>query len=96
MTRPASTEPGDLAAFTYITLPLLASIIAVVGLLTTIWTFNNFVYVWLSTRGGPGYFTTVLGTQVSLEAFTNCRGSESLTRCGAWDPDSLEASPPAD
>jgi multiple sugar transport system permease protein len=64
---------GDLAAFHYITLPLLTPIIAVVGLVTTIWTFNNFVYVWLSTRGGPGYFTTVLGTQVYLEAFTNYR-----------------------
>lgn len=64
---------GDLAAFQYITLPLLAPIIAVVGLLTTIWTFNNFVYVWLGTRGGPGYFTSVLGTQVYLEAFTNYR-----------------------
>jgi multiple sugar transport system permease protein len=64
---------NDLAAFKYITLPLLAPIIAVVGLLTTIWTFNNFVYVWLGTRGGPGYFTTVLGTQVYLEAFTNYR-----------------------
>lgn len=64
---------NDLAAFKYITLPLLAPIVGVVGLLSTIWTFNNFVYVWLSTRGGPGYFTTVLGTQVYLEAFTNYR-----------------------
>ena len=28
--------------------------LAVVMLLTTIWTFNNFLYVWLTTRGGPG------------------------------------------
>ena len=40
-------------------------------MLTTIWTFNNFIYVWLTTRGGPGQFTQVLATQMYTEAFTN-------------------------
>jgi len=39
----------------------------------TIWTFSNFVYVWLFTRGGPGDFTQVLGTKVYFESFVNFR-----------------------
>lgn len=53
----------------FITLPNLRGSIAVVALLTTIWTFNNFVYVWLSTKGGPGVFTEVLGTAIYRQAF---------------------------
>jgi len=54
-----------------ITLPLLRPVLAVVTLLITIWTFNNFLYVWLATRGGPGQATQVLATQMYTEAFTN-------------------------
>jgi multiple sugar transport system permease protein len=56
-----------------ITLPLLRPVLAVVTLLITIWTFNNFLYVWLATRGGPGVKTQVLATQMYLEAFVNYR-----------------------
>ena len=55
----------------HITLPLLRPVLAVVTLLTTIWTFNNFLYVWLTTRGGPGVSTHVLATQMYTEAFVN-------------------------
>ena len=55
----------------HITLPLLRPVLAVVTLLTTIWTFNNFLYVWLTTRGGPGESTQVLATQMYTEAFVN-------------------------
>lgn len=57
----------------YITLPLLKPITAIIGFMITIWTFNNFVYVWLFTGGGPGNFTQVLGTKVYLESFVNYR-----------------------
>ena len=53
----------------YITLPLLAPVLLTVGWLTTIWTYNNFVFVWLTTRGGPGNYTQVLGTQLYNAAF---------------------------
>jgi multiple sugar transport system permease protein len=56
-----------------VTLPLLRPVLAVVTLLITIWTFNNFLYVWLATRGGPGVKTQVLATQMYLEAFVNYR-----------------------
>lgn len=55
----------------YITLPNLRGPIGVIALLTTIWTFNNFIYVWLTTKGGPGAYTDVLGTAIYREAFVN-------------------------
>lgn len=58
---------------TRIVLPLLKPVIAVVTLLTTIWTFNNFVYVWLATRGGPGDYTQVLATQMYSTSFIDYR-----------------------
>ena len=36
--------------------PLLRPVLVVITLLTTIWTYNNFVYVWLTTQGGPGNY----------------------------------------
>jgi multiple sugar transport system permease protein len=57
----------------HLTLPLLRPVTAVVTLLITIWTFNNFLYVWLTTRGGPGESTQVLATQMFTEAFVNYR-----------------------
>jgi multiple sugar transport system permease protein len=51
-------------------------VVAVVALLTTIWTFNNFVYVWLATRGGPGDYTQVLATQMYSTSFIDYRMGE--------------------
>lgn len=65
-----ATEVGVLRS---VTLPLLKPVMAVVALLTTIWTFNNFVYVWLTTRGGPGNYTQVLATKVYSAAFVDYR-----------------------
>lgn len=56
-----------------IVLPMLKPVVAVVTLLTTIWTFNNFVYVWLATRGGPGNYTQVLATQMYSTSFVDYR-----------------------
>ncbi|MFO1146736.1 MAG: sugar ABC transporter permease [Alsobacter sp.] len=58
---------------TRIVIPMLRPVIAVVALLTTIWTFNNFVYVWLATRGGPGNYTQVLATQMYTTSFVDYR-----------------------
>ncbi|MDM9645630.1 sugar ABC transporter permease [Rhizobium sp. S163] len=59
-----------------IVLPMLKPVIAVVALLTTIWTFNNFVYVWLATRGGPGDYTQVLATKMYTVSFVDYRVGE--------------------
>ncbi len=44
---------GAWARFRYITLPSLIPIMLVVGMLRTIWNFNNFEVVFLLTQGGP-------------------------------------------
>lgn len=62
-----------LQIFRFITLPLLRPTLAIITMLTTLWTFNNFVYVWLATRGGPGNYTQVLATQIYTEAFVDYR-----------------------
>lgn len=54
---------------TSITIPLLKPVTVVVVLLTIIWTYSNFVYVWLTTRGGPGNATDVLGTAIYRQGF---------------------------
>jgi multiple sugar transport system permease protein len=62
-----------LAVFSKVTLPLLRPVTTTVTLLITIWTFNNFLFVWLTTRGGPGNYTQVLATHMYTEAFVNYR-----------------------
>lgn len=62
---------SELQVFRHVTLPLLRPTIVVVTLLTTIWTFNNFIYVWLTTGGGPGNYTQVMATHMYAEAFIN-------------------------
>jgi multiple sugar transport system permease protein len=59
--------------FRFITLPYLIPTISVLTLMSVIWTFNNFVYVWLATGAGPGTFTNVLATEVYIRAFIDLR-----------------------
>ena len=60
---------GRRQSFLYVTVPNLRPVITVVVIMTVIQTFNNFVYVWLSTGGGPGSYTQVLATQLYSAAF---------------------------
>jgi multiple sugar transport system permease protein len=53
---------GVVARFRAVTLPGLAPVLAVVTLLSTIWTFNDFVIIWMLTHGGPANETDVLST----------------------------------
>ena len=53
---------GIWARFRHVTLPGLAPVMAVVTLLSTIFTLNDFAIVWLLTKGGPGNSTDVLST----------------------------------
>jgi multiple sugar transport system permease protein len=57
----------------YITLPHMTPAIIIMILMSTFWTFNNFVYVWLTTGAGPGTFTNVMATEVYLKAFVDGR-----------------------
>jgi multiple sugar transport system permease protein len=50
--------------FIHITLPYLRFVIAIVWLLTFVWSFNDFSVVLTMTKGGPGYSTMVLPFRV--------------------------------
>jgi len=53
---------GIFARFRHVTLPGLGPVMAVVTLLSTIFTLNDFAIIWLLTKGGPGNATDVLST----------------------------------
>jgi multiple sugar transport system permease protein len=57
----------------YIVIPHLKPAIIVMTLMSTFWTFNNFVYVWLTTAAGPGLYTNVMATEVYIKAFIDGR-----------------------
>ncbi|MCY4460558.1 MAG: sugar ABC transporter permease [Albidovulum sp.] len=59
--------------FRFVTLPYLMPTLSILGLMSVIWTFNNFVYVWLATGAGPGTYTNVLATEIYIRAFTDLR-----------------------
>ena len=53
--------------------PHLKPGVVVMVLLSTFWTFNNFVYVWLTTGAGPGLYTNVMATEVYIKGFVDGR-----------------------
>ena len=55
--------------FIHITLPELASVMFVVALLRTIWTFNDFQLIYILTAGGPMNSTETLPLLAYREAF---------------------------
>lgn len=57
--------------FYHITLPELSSVMFVVALLRTIWTFNDFQLVYILTGGGPLNSTEILPLLAYREAFDN-------------------------
>jgi multiple sugar transport system permease protein len=59
--------------FWHITVPSLRTVILVVTILSTIWTFNDFGIVWLLTGGGPGHATDVFATYTYKLGFVTSR-----------------------
>jgi multiple sugar transport system permease protein len=57
----------------YVIIPHLMPAIVVMTLMSTFGTFNNFVYVWLTTAAGPGLYTNVMATEVYIKAFIDGR-----------------------
>jgi multiple sugar transport system permease protein len=57
----------------FVYLPHLMPAIVVMVLMSTFWTFNNFVYVWLTTGAGPGLYTNVMATEIYIKAFIDGR-----------------------
>ena len=57
------------AQFWYVTLPQLRGTLAVVIIVRTLWMFNKFDTVWLTTQGGPFGTTQTLPVLAYIEAF---------------------------
>ena len=62
---------GPLQLLAHVTLPLLRPVMAVVLLLTSVWTFNSFQVIYPLTRGGPAGATTTLVIQTYQTAFAS-------------------------
>ena len=57
--------------FWKITVPAVSSVVLLVSLISTIWTFGDFSIIWIMTRGGPANYTHVLSTLSYITAFQN-------------------------
>ena len=55
--------------FRYVTLPGIRPVVLFMLMLTAIWSFLVFEYIWILTQGGPAGASEVLGTQVFKNAF---------------------------
>ena len=60
---------GPVRRFFDITLPGLRRVLAIVVLLLLIWSFGNFVFIFLMTQGGPAGATNALVVHIYFEAF---------------------------
>ena len=56
--------------FWYITLPLLRPVALAVLLISFIWSFNSFVFIYVITGGGPANQTQILVTEIFRRAFS--------------------------
>ncbi|MFI9488264.1 carbohydrate ABC transporter permease [Promicromonospora sp. NPDC052451] len=64
---------GPVREFWHITLPMIRPTLVFLGLMTIIWSFLVFDYVYVLTQGGPAGSTDVLSTVLYREAFENQR-----------------------
>lgn len=55
----------------HITVPGVLPVVMITTLLSTIWTFNDFMVVWILTKGGPAYSTMVLSVMTYEKAFSS-------------------------
>lgn len=62
---------GPTREFFAITLPAIRPTFAFLGLMTIIWSFLVFDYIYVLTQGGPAGSTDVLSTVLYRDAFTN-------------------------
>lgn len=55
--------------FRFVTLPLLRPVAVAVLLISVIWSFNSFVFIYVITGGGPANETQILVTEIYRRAF---------------------------
>jgi multiple sugar transport system permease protein len=56
-------------SFRYITIPGIKHMILIASLLSSLWTFNDFIVIYILTRGGPAGTTDILISSVYKTAF---------------------------
>jgi multiple sugar transport system permease protein len=59
--------------FRHVVLPALSYTLTIIGILTLIWSMNDLVTVWGSTRGGPANASEILSTYIYQVGFTSFR-----------------------
>jgi raffinose/stachyose/melibiose transport system permease protein len=60
-------------SFRYVTLPLLRPTLVFVVLITTLWSFNAFEYVYIMTQGGPAHASQLMATWIYSSAVAGQR-----------------------
>ncbi len=69
---------GPARRFLDITLPGLKRVLAIVVLLLLIWSFGNFVFIFLMTQGGPAGATNALVVHIYFETFRFFRAGSAF------------------
>ena len=62
---------GRIQEVFYISLPCIKRTIAFMIIMTVMWSFLTFDYVWVMTQGGPAHVTEILSTWIYKNAFIN-------------------------
>jgi len=63
--------------FLHITLPQIAPTVVFMEIMTIIWSFQVFDWVWVTTQGGPAGATELLATLLYKQAFYSYRVGEA-------------------
>jgi multiple sugar transport system permease protein len=75
---------GSLGKFFHVTLPSIRNIIAVVLMLTLIWSFQEFTMIWGTTKGGPMNVTSTLTIHIYRTSFEYFRMGQASALGVLW------------
>ena len=67
--------------FRYITIPGIRPTLFFIVMMTIIWSFFQFDYIWVMTMGGPAQSTEILSTWMYKNAFVNYRAGYANAIC---------------
>ena len=67
--------------FCYITIPGIRPTLFFIVMMTIIWSFLQFDYIWVMTMGGPAQSTEILSTWMYKNAFVNYRAGYANAIC---------------
>jgi multiple sugar transport system permease protein len=70
---------NSIRTFTHIKLPHISGTLITLTLLLIIWAFNNFVFIFILTRGGPAHYSTILPIYIWKIAFQNFNFGKAST-----------------